>query len=807
MSPMADDSAHWRPSRFSSVAHSLLLLGAVAGVFLCGMWDDGCIAAFLMMAGIALLVCPPRIRVDWKMWAAASALLLAASLALLPQEWFGVPEWRRQLAAAGVPFPASISATPRETHYWLAILAIAMSSALFALAHPVRSRTQLALAVGAVLVCGIYAGLAIYAHKTGAELAFAPDPKEFGFFRNRNHTATFLVTGSVVALGILGVSFRNRHWFAGALAAICLAVCIAGLFFFSKSRGGIVVLLAGTVLWVAGLGGVHRSRPLLVSSAAVLLGGMLLLFASPGIVRDRLVNLSDSVKERIVSTPVEAVPLDGRVPIFQDTLRLIRDHPITGVGLGNFRYVFPMYRERVFWESPVIHPESDWLMLTAEAGIPALLLSVVGIGMLIRAVWPLRSHPYWPLRWAILCATFSALLHGIVDVPAHRVALGWWLLVLAGFGFQAIPREPGRPSRLQHAVFILAGLGAVALSVFLFRAQWFGGPPSPPLAAHEAEVEIISLRSDGKTEEALEAAHRAIAAFPLAPFLHFQRGITLLRLGREGDSDAAFRAQRMMNYIPSSIPVEQGMRWLKTDAERTGALWVEALERRARIDRGESRTLNGSLGLFRELLAKADSIPALQARLLDASQIDHEFTFAWLDQAAQPLVVAEFPKIAGDTAFVPSLVETERHRFLQTWYRRGDREQLFTWLAGQPEWQKTARPIALRRLADVGKFSEAVQTAAEQFGFKLDLAEPGGGEREAPAVAPENPRDAFDHYWRIGNVVTARRILEDARADASRIDPEIWRLSAAVSVRDGRWEAAWGQVERYLSATQQASFP
>ena len=802
----AADATRWQTSRFSIAAHLLLLLGATAGVFLAGMWDEGNIAAFLTIAGIALLVCPPRIQVDWKIWAAVGALLITASLALLPQSWFGIPAWRQQLIAAGVPLPASVSVTPRETLYWLPILAIAMCSAIFALAHPVRSRGQLAFSIGIVVICGLYASLAIYARQTGYEFPFAPDPKEFGFFHNRNHTSTFLVTGCVVALGILGVAFRNRHWIAVAVAAIGLTVCVAALIFFTQSRGGIVSLLAGTLLWVAGLGGAHRSKPLLVSFAAVLVGGILLLFSSSEVVGNRLMKLSGTVKERIVSTTPDAAPLDGRVPIFHDTLRLIRDHAITGIGLGNFRYVFPMYRERAVWEHPVVHPESDWLMLAAETGIPGLLASFTAIGLLLRSIWPQRSHPYWPLRWAILCAALSAALHGFVDVPAHRVALGWWILVLAALGFQAIPRGPAKSSRIQHAAFLIAGLAAVALGIFLFRAQWFGGPASPPLASYEAEVGIIELRSEGKTPEALEAARRSTAAFPLADFLHFQHGATLLRLGREREADDAFRAQRMINPIPTSVATAQAGLWLNADPERTGTLWLDALERRARIDRSESGKLHESLGLLRTFLTKSASVPALQTRLLEASRIDRAFALEWLDQAPPALSTIEFPKLAGNVAFLAALTESERLRFLTAWYRRGNREELFTWLATQPDWQKTARPVALRRLADGGKFSEAIQTAGEQFGFKLDLAEPGGGERDILANPPERPVAAFEYYWRIGNVVTARRILDEARADASHLDPEVWRLSAAVSAKDGRWDAAWQQIESYLRATQPGSF-
>ncbi len=797
----------WQPSRISPVAHLLFLIGAAAGIFLAGGRQDGNFAVFLMAAGVALLLCPPRIRVDGKVWLAAAALILSASLALLPQSWIGAPAWRRDLLAAGVPLPASISAMPHETVFWIAILAVVTCGALFALSHPVRSRMQLALAVAAVAICGVYAALAIYARQSGWQYPFAPDPQEFGFFLNRNHTSTFLVTGCVVALGILAVAFKNHHWFAGTVAAISLATCICALMFFTKSRGGIVTLLAGTLVWGIGLGTTHRSKPLLVSFAAVFVGGILLLFSSPGIVRDRLLNLSGSVKDRLVSTAPDAAPLDGRVPIFTDTVRMLGDYAITGVGLGNFRFVFPMYRQRALWEAPVIHPESDWLLMAVETGIPSILALVSGIALLVRAVWPLRRHPYWPLRWALLCAALAALLHGFVDVPAHRSALAWWILVVACLGFQSVPRLGARPSRIQHGIFILAGCGAIALSVFLMRATWFGGRASPPFAAADAEIEIIGLRFDGKKAESIAAAHRSIATFPLADRLHYQLGLSLLRSGRSEEAATAFRNQSRINPMPTAVMMNQGEAWLETDPERTGDAWLEAVTRRLKIDLFESGARHGSLALYRDLLGRSAAIPAIQTRLLAASDFSADFTLAWLDQAGPALVAAELPKLAANAGFVELLAEPERHRFLQVWYRRGDRERLFAWLAGKPEWRDTARPITLRRLVDAGKFSEAVEAASSQFGFRLDIPEPGGGERDAPATAPEKAREAFEYYWRIGNVVTAKRTLEDARAEKSPIDPEIWRLSAAVSARENRWDSAWQYVERYLRAAQPDSFP
>ena len=289
-------SDRWQPRRVSQAAHFLLLLGATAAVFLAGVAHEGNLGAFLVMAGAAFLICPPQVRVSWKVWAIAAALLLLASLALLPHSWFPEPRWRHILASEGVLLPSSITSMPRETYFWLAILTIAVGAALFALSHPMSSRAQLALAATGVAICGIYAGLSLVVSRTGWEFPLDPDPQEFGFFLNRNHTSAFLVTGGILALGILGVAFRHRHWVAGSLAAACLAVTAPSLIFFTISRGGILSLVVGTLLWLAGLGRRHWSKPLLISFGGVFLAAILLFLAPKSMVRHRLETLMGSVR-------------------------------------------------------------------------------------------------------------------------------------------------------------------------------------------------------------------------------------------------------------------------------------------------------------------------------------------------------------------------------------------------------------------------------------------------------------------------------------------------------------------------------
>ena len=769
-------------------------------MFYCRVAQEGNIGLFLVIAGAALVLFPPRIRVDWKLWALGLALLLLASLAFLPQSWFPEPAWRQSLLSAGVPLPSFITPHPHETGFWLGILFATVSIGLFGLAHPMGSRAQLLPAVVAVAICGIYASLAMFAYHSDREYPFSPDPDSFGFFPNRNHMATFLVMGSVLSLGILKVAFRQKHWVAGTVAASSLVMCARGLVFFSISRGGIVFLLVGTLLWLAGLGRAHRSKPLLISFAAVSLAGIALLLGSRSEVRHRILLLVGWEKDRAKGSELQdGRPIDGRIPIFQDTLRLVRDYPLTGCGLGAYRYVFPFYRDRAGWDVPVIHAESDWLMLAAEAGLPALATLAVGIGWLLRRVWRLRDHPYWPLRWAILCAALAALLHGCLDVPAHRPALGWWILAVAGLGFQVTPPTPMPPSRIQHLLFILAGLGAMAFSIPMLRAQWFGGRSSPPLRAYASQVEVIGLRVDGKMPEAVAAARQAIAVSPLVDVLYFQLAVTLLRLDpKSAEVDAVLRAQRLVAPISPQVPVDQGGLWLESDPEKAAQLWAEAIQRAERIDRIELGRESRAFRLYGQLVTRASAAPVVQKRLLAACSGRPDFILAWLEQSEPALVAAELPRLAADASFRDALAEPARRRFLESWYGKGDRAQLFQWVAGKPGWQSAAWPLTLRRLVDAGQFTEAVQAAATRFSFSLALPEPGSGEPEGAASAEESPAASFDRFWRKGNVVTARRILDEARAEPSPAEPEIWRLSAAVCARDGQWQAAWLHVERYL---------
>ena len=811
--------------RVSLWAFGLLLAGATAGVFLAGGPPQGSLGIFLLCAGAALTFCPPQAKVEWRLWIAAAALVGCGALAFLPESWFGVPAWRRTLEAApAIHLPATITAVPWETGFWLAMLALSLLVGLFLLAHPIRSHGLLAFALLAATAAGGYAALAIYAKATGWHYPFASEAT-FGFFPNRNHTATLLVAGSLLALGTLSVALREGRWVAGLLAAGTVAVCVAALFFFSASRGGIVFLLVGIVLWFSGLGRRHRDRRLAVSFSCVLLAAGILFLVSGSEVRNRLLGNAKpepaalaplpmasptaSTPETDKSDAMHNLSADFRLKIYHDAFDVVRDYSLTGTGLGTFAFVFPQYRHASLTDFSVIHPESDWFMLTAEGGIPATLCLLALLALVVRRLRFAREHPYWPLRWGCALAVGAAALHGLVDVPLHRLQLGWWVLVIGGLAAQSAQSGTGGRSRVQHALFLGGGLVALLLGGRLVLAQWFHQSPLPPFALKGVQDRIYEAYLHNDLEGARRLAEQTIRASPLYDPAYFQLGV-LLAQSRANDAavDAAFKAQRLVEPIHPDTPFHQGEIWFTNDADRVAILWLDALARHQRILEACGRPPDDALGYYCDLLVRAAEQPDTQTDFWNATRQNPSYAFAWLAKAEPDLVREQFVRLATDDNFLRKLDEAAQRRFLLLWYDRGDRQAIGHFLNGRSDWQAAAWPVHMRTLVDARAFEQAFRELGQRAAVSLTLALSAPAENVTSGAATmeetaNNPAAAFVTYWQAGNTVTARRVLEESLASGNGpSSAELWRLKAALAARDANWPVAWQALQEYIRLTR-----
>jgi hypothetical protein len=126
---------------------------------------------------------------------------------------------------------------------------------------------------------------------------------------------------------------------------------------------------------------------------------------------------------------------DPRVRVWQIALELIGDRPWLGWGLGNYKFLYPSFPHDPEY-FPIFHPHNLWLMLSAEAGIPVMLLFTALVGYLCyRAVRSLVEPRGTAMERAILTgylfSFWGSVAFSLFDVTLYdaRVnTLNWILL-------------------------------------------------------------------------------------------------------------------------------------------------------------------------------------------------------------------------------------------------------------------------------------------------------------------------------------------------------------------------------------------
>lgn len=281
--------------------------------------------------------------------------------------------------------------------------------------------------------------------KVGQIYGTVVEPRIAGPVGDPNFFAQVLVIVVPVALAL---AWRERNaWLRlGALGAAAVA---AGGVVSTFSRGGILAL--GLVV-VLSLFAARPTRRRKLAAAVLLAGGLLLV---PGEVVRRMGTLT-----QLLPGGQEAVELD---PSFQNRIlqarvagRMFVDHPLLGVGAGNYTVHFSEYAAAIGSPAPEYHwvdqshfPHNLYLGLASQTGIPglvafgaAILFSFGYLGRAGRAYFDAGRELFGGLasglQIALLGFLFSSLfLHG------HFQQYLWVLLGLSAALAREAPGAPG----------------------------------------------------------------------------------------------------------------------------------------------------------------------------------------------------------------------------------------------------------------------------------------------------------------------------------------------------------------------------
>ncbi len=212
------------------------------------------------------------------------------------------------------------------------------------------------------------------------------------------------------------------------------------LIYQTQSRAGLLGLIAGLAT-TALLLMLRKSRrffyiallvvPLLGAGA---IGG---LWAGSSMFRDRMQPVADLLTSAVKGDYNTMISVAWRPQTWADSIELIQEYPLMGVGPGNYELTFPEYRQRITSNRQLaVHPHNEYLELLAEYGlIGAVLIVWVLIGFCVPMVRLIKTSDRLAHALpavAILAALAGTAVHGFFDFELRIFPSALMLALLAG---------------------------------------------------------------------------------------------------------------------------------------------------------------------------------------------------------------------------------------------------------------------------------------------------------------------------------------------------------------------------------------
>ena len=244
----------------------------------------------------------------------------------------------------------------------------------------------------------------------------------FGPYANNSHYAGLMEMLTPLPLALAMTQGARRHqqllWFVpGILMAATIFVC--------GSRGGMIALVA-QVVFLAGLFISRRSpRKVWTLFAVCVVTGAFSFWIGNG----RMLKQLDSLQD-----PLTNASVTSRLTIAKDSLRMVRDRPIAGWGLGLFPIVYPQYRS--FSTDLVVNQaHNDYVQALVETGILGFACVVWFIVNLYRSGirnFRTQSRIATARAWGPLVGCTGILVHSFSDFNLHIPANAALFFVLSG---------------------------------------------------------------------------------------------------------------------------------------------------------------------------------------------------------------------------------------------------------------------------------------------------------------------------------------------------------------------------------------
>jgi O-antigen ligase len=303
----------------------------------------------------------------------------------------------------------------------------------------IRTRRDLLLVLSAIVIGAVIAAaFGILQPPSPTGIAEGAE-RATGTIGDPNELAAALLLGLGLGAGLALSRGRSLALRLGGLMAI--PICATGIFL-SLSRGGLIAL---GVLLVAGpvLGGRWRG----------IMTGFLVLVATAGVLYFTQV-ASLPARERVTTADGGS----GRSDLWKVGLRMVKAHPVEGVGVGNFQLVAADYvlqpgvlvrAEVIFSSAPKI-THNTYLEVMDEMGIPGFLLFMVivvgcvGCALQAARIWSGRGDVGMEALARSVLLTLVGMLVADFFISQSYHKLLWIMLALGPVMLSLARRETNR---------------------------------------------------------------------------------------------------------------------------------------------------------------------------------------------------------------------------------------------------------------------------------------------------------------------------------------------------------------------------
>lgn len=773
----------------------LVLSVPLCALTLCGSREPWAMGLVGLLMSVCYLLRPPTRVISRLLLGLLVAVPLLALTAFLPLSEASAPSWRVTLESEyGIRLGGLVSPQPWFTFEGWVALALGVVWLIYCLQQDFgRQEIRVAIqfftfviAVLAVISIGLlWSKREIPLWRVDYELAY------FGPFPNRNHFGGLLAIGAVLGFAATFDSFQRKKPLLGSLFALCVIPMFAAMLL-NTSRMGVLVFFGGLSLWMA----LATTKKYTKAQIAVALSILLILASGFILFGDRILSRVHFGEGALAKT----LASEGRIGIYMDACRMISHSPWAGVGLGNFEPVFAMVRESIDTESRALHPESDWLWLASEAGLPCMLAAFAAACIMTVhfGPWGRRRTTSSRGKRLMVTAGVAALifpLQSLVDTPLHGIGPATFTALLIGLAGSGRSPEMAQPPSRVPALWPSLGLGLGALGASLLAADLTGSALTPQARFAQLFNEAVRLKNSGDRAAALQTWDKVASIKPLQWNTYYERALLKLELGYSSQEALVdFSRSRYLEQTVGRPCMYEALVWLEFDPPYAIPALREAMARDA------TRSYSFFHWAVNTTTAHPELRPALRSLATTPS-----LQFLYLSSATGAEFESVLREYLAEHPNLEGLKQEDRLKLFQLWYERGNASELLPRLEENPGWLRDGWPVLAQHRAKQGDF-EGAYTLAHAHLPKPALRARDSDEstdtlRRRFLLNPQDPLAGLDLYWSQkaagdyrGALATLREVAVVKGAPAG----VYWELAETLAGA-GDYLQAWSALQEYSS--------